>query len=779
MAKIRPATRLRAQPALVAGGANRVVVGSNAAQAQPAEVAGVGVRVLVGSGVAQSQDAQASGLGALSRVGAGSLISQDSRVVGTGSGVIPPSPEAEADWQARIGQRGVLWHHDFRNQAEVDNFRASNNVSDPNDTVNTSRHPGSVVWHTSESITGGACLRITRNAGTQDGKSWWRPLSPLQSPGNGKATNDPGIGGSIPAEAWNPVQGSSSALSGWTKGYYGVTDNHGTGDFDGQSYFLQVQIKMTADLYGEPRGGKTFFFTTTQGANVAQQIYTPAVEYGAGSPQGTNVNFLSFARTGGVPISQDIPGGINQPGSDFGVCDWSVAAAGCWQYSNQWDQMLFQIVPGISGNNDTVLRCWVAYDGADTYVKVWDMYQVDLPYEGVHGHNAFIVSGFLNGLDYSKDITRLFDQIICSTEPVLTRLDTPTNLERRCRDLVPANTPVSGANYFKSGDGQPFEVANNNAPGQSNNITWQVEGAYYDPLRRKIHQLDRQHGSENFEHSTYDELTNSWVATPILPDMDTAPPGHWRGASFDPVSGRLFWQREGTNKLYIYDFENGWSTTTHANLAGSARAYAAGYHPHLFGANREGVLCTAQNYICAYNLNDGTWRDLTAFMGGGADLVDLERCQGIYFPFSNELMITGNARDNPNSVGNNIAIVFPAGVGNLSNISLSTPGVELRNTPPKAITGDGGYNKLYACFHPQQPNVLLGFDPSNTNVWYTDDAGVTPWKAAGFTHPFLAEFSRLDRMTVGSMTHHGVVAGCEHIGPDLVQFLYWKPPLVP
>ena len=72
-----------------------------------------------------------------------------------------PAGSLEADWQARISQPGVVWFHDFGNEAEVDQFRWTGGENWGNDPTNL--HPtiakrGTVNWQTSDGITGGACL---------------------------------------------------------------------------------------------------------------------------------------------------------------------------------------------------------------------------------------------------------------------------------------------------------------------------------------------------------------------------------------------------------------------------------------------------------------------------------------------------------------------------------------------------------------------------------------------------------------------------------------------
>ncbi|MEO1202679.1 MAG: hypothetical protein AAFX10_08230, partial [Pseudomonadota bacterium] len=125
-----------------------------------------------------------------------------------------PTAGAEADWQARIADPGVVWYHDFRSDAEVDAFRWAGGVgNDPNDQA----RPNTVRRITSDGITG-ACLEVIRRAGSADPANWWRPYSPLDT-GSGKSEPDPGADGTIPVRPWQPQQGGNQTAN-WFDGYY-------------------------------------------------------------------------------------------------------------------------------------------------------------------------------------------------------------------------------------------------------------------------------------------------------------------------------------------------------------------------------------------------------------------------------------------------------------------------------------------------------------------------------------------------------------------------------
>ena len=64
--------------------------------------------------------------------------------------------DLEADWIARSRGTGVVWAHDFRTEAEVNNF-----IKAPNDLVIGVHHP-SLMAHrtTADGVTGGGCLQV-------------------------------------------------------------------------------------------------------------------------------------------------------------------------------------------------------------------------------------------------------------------------------------------------------------------------------------------------------------------------------------------------------------------------------------------------------------------------------------------------------------------------------------------------------------------------------------------------------------------------------------------
>lgn len=350
------------------------------------------------------------------------------------------------------------------------------------------------------------------------------------------------------------------------------------------------------------------------------------------------------------------------------------------------------------------------------------------------------------------------------------------NLERRTGELTSSNTPQLGVNYFRSEDGDQYQIANNRTSQQGSSITWQVQGIYYDPLRRVMHQLDKQHNG-SAEHARYDELTNTWTKVDASL-LDVGAASHWRQQAFDPASGRIFHHKETEDFIHIYDPVDGWTKTSDSPWdlsAGNSGPESFGYHPNLFGPSKPGMLVVNVWKFYAWNMTAETWHELnTSSMATDNDLYDVDRGEGFYLPGRDELIMTARGKSNKN--GQNVVYALAAGAGLETDLSTANS-AEIRFAPVKQISAHSDNNKCYACIHPRQPNVLLAFDAANSAVQYTDDGASTPWKTAPFTSPFASELNTDGKYTVGSLPHHGVVAACASTSNN-TRFVFWRPPLV-
>ncbi|MEX2123352.1 MAG: hypothetical protein WD795_05635 [Woeseia sp.] len=311
---------------------------------------------------------------------------------------------AEADWQARTSGPGVVWFHDFRSEAEVNAFRwAGGKGNDPNDT----QKPNTIIYRTGDGITGGGCLEAFRPTGSTDGAAWWRPYSPLQSPGNGKAANDPGANGSISPRAWDPSDTDETQQHSF--GYYGHPSFHNSGQFDGAEYYLQMRVKLDSRRIGQAEGGKLLYQTLTAHSLSDQEIVVESFDNSGIA--GTAM--FSMYRSGGPPLDS---ASNNQPGNELGVCDWPGNVGNCWAWeADSWDCIMFHIVPGVPGSApQTQIQVFAAHRNETSFTKIWDQF-VNMPMESNYpkGYNAMIASQYMNGFNLTEFFHR-YDQIIFS-----------------------------------------------------------------------------------------------------------------------------------------------------------------------------------------------------------------------------------------------------------------------------------------------------------------------------------------------------------------------------
>lgn len=311
----------------------------------------------------------------------------------TASTACAAAGDAESDWLARTSGAGVVWFHDFRNAAEVDNFRwRSGQGDDPDNTGD-----GSVRRVATDGVTGGACLEIYTAAGTQAQCVWWRPMSPLMGSGNGRGADDPGADGTIALQSFspNPTSGRSNINSWGSRGLYGHSSYHSEGGFDGAEYYLQMRVKISASRLSSdnPKAGKLLYFTHTYRSLTSQEIVTM---------NNRDQVFMAY-RSGGLPLEPS-----KQYGSELSTL---------WQWpSDEWVTVLFYVVPGRSDVSETAFKVWIARSGAKSYTRIWDTRIVPLSYDYDNGHNALILSSYMNNVVSSVPWHTRYDQIIFSKQ---------------------------------------------------------------------------------------------------------------------------------------------------------------------------------------------------------------------------------------------------------------------------------------------------------------------------------------------------------------------------
>lgn len=343
------------------------------------------------------------------------------------------------DWLTRASGPGVVWYHNFESAAEVDNFRFRRNFGTDKNNSGGANH---MRW-VADGFAGGGCAEVMIPAGGTNVCDWWRPMSPLSAPGNGRSTNDPGASGSLTRRTYDPTDQSAYA---WGDGYYGRSEYHGQAQFDGTEFYLQMRVKISASRFnsGQPEGkliyidrgngsdqelviqslrGRRFSMYTSFGSLANSQLH---------QPQGANISPVETITN-------------YQPGNDGTYPATSQSNGFNWP-PDEWVTMLLHVVPGLhyapgmpaySGGqgpldafkaartagvyNNTRIRIWIARRGAQSYTKIWDKSDYIWTYDpSPNGFNLIKCSGYMNGVPAlaSAGWTHRYAQVIFSKQTI-------------------------------------------------------------------------------------------------------------------------------------------------------------------------------------------------------------------------------------------------------------------------------------------------------------------------------------------------------------------------
>lgn len=360
----------------------------------------------------------------------------------------PPEPSnLEADYTLRTSIPGVVWHHDFETDAEVDAFRFSGGYSSGNDPDCVASDCGLLRRITSDSITGGGSLEYEYPASRSPRSVyWWRPFAPMNT-GSGKASNDPAASGTLTVRSWAPTDGGSQ-LSNFANGWYGHPDTDDA-NFDGHDFYLQVRVKMdpnrTAGANSSVNTGKFVWLTTAEGAQSlsnGEVVVESNGRLGYSSPSENYVDMYSLGVNGInsfdplIDASSGTTAAPWQPNNEDGVD---------WYYSGGWDTLLIHHRPGVanttSGADASRLEIWAQTAGDGDYTKIWDQEFGNSVWEARNGLQALILGGYQNGSSaFTSSFYHRFDQVIFS------------------KDFIPA--PQSGAmpSWYPSSAGEVVEI---------------------------------------------------------------------------------------------------------------------------------------------------------------------------------------------------------------------------------------------------------------------------------------------------------------------------------
>ncbi|MDH4071869.1 MAG: hypothetical protein OEV41_02050 [Gammaproteobacteria bacterium] len=332
-----------------------------------------------------------------------------------------PAGDAEQDWQSRISGPGVVWFHDFRSDAEVNSFRWTGGFSGGNDPNAVGHATATDVRRiTSDGVSGGGCLEMIRRAGSAECASgWWRPFAPLTAPGNGRSTNDPAANGTLSVRPYAPTSGGSEinnfgSPNSSRKGVYGHSSYGGPAQgYDGTEFYLQMRVKMDpnriAGANADNSVGKLLYLSHTYRSLTAQELVT--YSYGDGGNQGTGKNY--FRMYGGwqifYPLDQEANTGRIQPGSDV---------AQDWFYSGGWDTIMFHLVMGRAGTDETRIEVFAAHPGQTSYTRIWNQTFPFDEFEWDNGLAALLLSTYNNGANMPQQFYHRYDQIIFSKQMI-------------------------------------------------------------------------------------------------------------------------------------------------------------------------------------------------------------------------------------------------------------------------------------------------------------------------------------------------------------------------
>jgi hypothetical protein len=294
--------------------------------------------------------------------------------------------DAESDWQARIASPGVVWYHDFRSAAEVNNFRWSGGYQSGNDPNNVAR-PNMVNWQPADGIGNGKCVELVLGAGVTDQSTHWiRPFAPLDAASTGRGAADPAAGGTLTRRTLVATNGGSQH-NDFTFGWHGHT-SYKTADpthFDGTEFWIQYRAKR------DPRRvsggnesilvGKHAYLAACESSVGAMRQELVIYSNGGGTSGQATAGQNSFRMYGGEAYFTALDSGIHGDGT---IQPGGVAPT--WQWGlGSWDTIMYHLVMGRQGVDETVLEMYGAHAGQTSFTKFW---QQTFPYQAFEVRNG-------------------------------------------------------------------------------------------------------------------------------------------------------------------------------------------------------------------------------------------------------------------------------------------------------------------------------------------------------------------------------------------------------
>jgi hypothetical protein len=655
----------------------------------------------------------------------------------------------EADWLYRSTLDGVVWAHDFRNAAEVSQFRMDGTLHDLSGTLK----PGTCFQDTGDGITGGACLQVLRLAGDNDPGTWWRPMAAVDN--NGQPGNDLAAQGDVTVRAWNPVHNTE-----WSRFNFPDFGNYGppsTGSWEGEHFWMQVQYKLDPRrLAASFPGGKIVYHTRVEQSLTAQECVT---YYKGGSAP----NFAIY-KAGSPEIPNEI--------------------AAVPHIFNEWVTYLYRFAPGDENQAETIIEVWRQRHtiGEKEYTKIFQARSEPIDYQDIYpkAWNACLFSGYHNNATL-PEFWQKYDQIIFSRQWI------PPVSTFASSSLKTAADSLSAGQFALDPITMPAELARFD-------ISWQNRTAFYDDERREIQFMGKAQTGGSAKHWIYDEETDVWRQTSgdVTPDQL----GHIWLVTFDHETGDYYHIEqqptsgmEFTVRYMDRSVESGqgstnspWTTLPSA----ASRIWSFSHtpntgiciHPHLFGPGRKGLFCFGVDRVSAYNLIDGTWTHL----GDPGSPYKLRRNSATLYIPGQESILIGGSKDADTEGDLNFG--WPKGAQNALGAALPTQftGIGL----PLVIAGGAGLEYCHVCIDPtNNRNAMLLERTGSQRVYISSDGGAT-WTLQPYTHPFWTEFTSRSwnnsgdggSYTVCSIPRYGVILGMSSDdggGPGSGHCILWRP----
>lgn len=298
--------------------------------------------------------------------------------------IVSGEPTGNEDWLSRANATGVIWATNFATEADVDNWRYTNENSQEWDPDSVESHSAKVAWRPNEGVIGTNALRIEDTEVSDSPVVWWRTLDNTKSSGDRTAS-------------------------------YVVAP--------GTAIYLQARIKVNALRMDNTSGSglKMAEITSAVSTNVNQECFIARVDgrpypqiVGATSTQSDPWNYVDL---GGGDFDM-------QPGSAYGQCLYSEGptGTGCWIIPpDEYVTYHLKLIGGTAGGQNTVVKLEVALSGDSSYTTIYDRTDnyMPAPYEDGNGYSAIAL------FNRNEDHTGLpagcyhyFTEVIASLNPI-------------------------------------------------------------------------------------------------------------------------------------------------------------------------------------------------------------------------------------------------------------------------------------------------------------------------------------------------------------------------